>query len=92
MKIRWTAEATDNLEHIRRHIEEDNPEAAVRIVRAIFYHIKTLSVFPNRGRTGRKEGTRELVLSPLPYLVVYRVWVDSIQILYIRHGAQQQHD
>jgi plasmid stabilization system protein ParE len=55
MKIRWTTEATDNLEHIRRH--------------AIFDHIQKLAVFPNRGRTGRKEGTRELVLSPLPYLV-----------------------
>ncbi len=92
MKIRWTTEATDNLEHIRRHIEEDNPEAALKTVRAIFDHIKKLSVFPNRGRTGRKEGTRELVLSPLPYFVVYRVQDDTVAILYIRHGAQQQHD
>ena len=92
MKIRWTTEATDNLEHIRRHIEEDNPEAALKTVRSIFDHIKKLSVFPNRGRTGRKEGTRELVLSPLPYFVVYRVQDHTVAILYIRHGAQQQHD
>ena len=45
MKIRWTTEATDNLEHIRRHIEEDNPEAALKTVRSIFDHIKK----PDRG-------------------------------------------
>lgn len=92
MKIRWTTEATDNLEHIRRHIEEDNPDAALRTVRAIFEHIKTLPAFPNRGRMGRRQGTRELVLSPLPYFVVYRVQASAIEILYIRHGAQRQHD
>jgi toxin ParE1/3/4 len=92
MKIRWTTEATDNLEHIRRHIEEDNLEAALKTVRTVFDHIKKLSVFPNRGRAGRKEGTRELVLSPLPYFVVYRIQDATVEILYIRHGAQQQHD
>ena len=92
MKIRWTTEATANLEHIRRHIEEDNSEAAIRTVRAIFEHIKKLSAFPNHGRIGRKEGTRELVLSPLPYFVAYRVHDSTVEILYIRHGAQQQQD
>jgi addiction module RelE/StbE family toxin len=92
MKVRWTTEASENLEHIRRHIEEDNPAAALRKVQAIFDHVKKLSLFPNRGRTGRKDGTRELVLSPLPYFVVYRVQYDTIVILYIRHGAQQPHD
>jgi plasmid stabilization system protein ParE len=36
MKVRWTTEATDHLEHIYRHIEEDDPEATLRTVRAIF--------------------------------------------------------
>ncbi len=92
MKIRWTTEASDNLEQIRLHIEEDNPEAAMRIVGAIFDHIGKLIAFPNRGRIGRKEGTRELVLSPLPYFVVYRVQDDTVEVLYIRHGARQGHD
>jgi plasmid stabilization system protein ParE len=29
MDIRWTAEATSNLEQIRFHITEDNPEEAL---------------------------------------------------------------
>ena len=45
--------------------------------------------FPNRGRLGKKDGTRELVLSPLPYIVVYTVHGDLINIVRILHGAQQ---
>jgi hypothetical protein len=38
----------------------------------------TLLTFPNRGRPGKKEGTRELVMSPLPYIVVYTVLRDTV--------------
>jgi len=34
----------------------------------------TLVNFLDRGRPGRKEGTRELVVPSLPYFVVYRIW------------------
>ena len=36
---------------------------------------------------GQKEGTRELVLSPLPYIVVYVVRGDVISVARILHGA-----
>jgi toxin ParE1/3/4 len=45
--------------------------------------------FPHRGRPGKKEGTREMVLSPLPYIVVYRIASDAIHNLRILHGAQK---
>ena len=43
---------------------------------------------PNRGRPGHRSGTRELLLSPLPYIVVYRVKDETVEILHIYHGAQ----
>ena len=45
--------------------------------------------FPNRGRAGKKEGTRELVMAPLPYIVVYTVREDVVYVVRILHGAQQ---
>jgi toxin ParE1/3/4 len=33
-------------------------------------------------------GRRELVLPPLPYIVVYRVTADVVEILRVFHGAQ----
>ena len=89
--IRWTPEASTDLEHISLHIAESNPEAALKTVRNIFERIEQLASFPNLGRLGREEGTRELVCAPLPYLVVYRLKDSVIQILHIWHGAQRRH-
>lgn len=88
MIIRWTEKAFLSLEQISHHIADDNPEAATRTVQSIYERIEELVTFPNRGRMGRREGTRELVLAPLPYIVVYRVKESTIEILQIRHGAQ----
>jgi len=43
---------------------------------------------PNLGRPGRHSGTRELALAPLPYVVVYAVKAEAVEILHIYHGAQ----
>ena len=48
-----------------------------------------LLTFPYRGREGKKEGTRELVLSPLPYIVVYQITGEVIHVARILHGAQK---
>jgi plasmid stabilization system protein ParE len=45
---------------------------------------------PYRSRAGREEGTRELILPRLPYIVVYRVKEIDIEILHIYHGAQNR--
>ncbi len=90
MNIRWTPEAAGDLEHISQRIAEDNPTAALRTARSIFDRIEQLVTFPHRGRIGREEGTRELVLSPLPYIVVYRVKDPTVEILTIYHGAQDR--
>lgn len=37
-----------------------------------------------------KSGTRELVLAPLPYLVIYAVDDQSIHILRLLHAAQHR--
>ena len=43
----------------------------------------------DRGRPGKKPGTRELVLSPLPWILVYAVRGDAVYVVRILHGAQQ---
>ncbi|HEY6342439.1 MAG TPA: type II toxin-antitoxin system RelE/ParE family toxin [Bryobacteraceae bacterium] len=90
MTIRWTAGAADDLESISEYIAEDNPEAALRVARAIFSRIEELSKFPHLGRKGREEGTREFVLTPLPYIAVYRVTQEVVEILHFYHGAQNR--
>ena len=62
----------------------------MKTVRTIFERVEQLVTFPHRGRMGREEDTRELVLSPLPYIVVYRVKDSAVEILHIYHGAQDR--
>jgi toxin ParE1/3/4 len=88
MKIRWSAEAAADLEAILRRIREDNPTAASRTVRKVYDGVMALKKFPKRGRPGWVQGSRELVLSPLPYVVMYRVKGPIIEISRIYHGAQ----
>jgi len=89
MRIRWTEPAVRDLTQIADYLEERaSSSVARRIALSIYERVGALAQFPEQGRTGRKSGTRELVLSGLPYLAVYRLEGDAIEILRILHGAQ----
>ena len=89
MRIRWTEPADRDLAQIADYLEKHGSDAiARRIAFSIYERVAALAQFPEQGRTGRKSGTRELVLSGLPYLAVYRLEGNAIEILRILHGAQ----
>ena len=48
-----------------------------------------LMTLPGRGRAGRKPNTRELFISGMPFLIIYRILGDSIEITRILHAAQR---
>ena len=90
MRIRWTEPAVRDLTAICDYIEgNDAPEAARRVALAIYQGIDSLTQFPHRGRPSRKPNTRELVFPGLPYLAIYRLREDVIEINRILHGAQR---
>jgi toxin ParE1/3/4 len=88
MVLRWSEEAANDLERITDYLFENTPQNAPEVIRAVYDAPSALLDFPRRGRPGKKEGTRELVLSPLPYIIVYRIVGDMIQLVRILHGAQ----
>jgi len=89
MQIRWSHQAAEDFESAIQHILKENPTAARRISRIIYDGIGALARFPRRGRTGRVEGTRELVFAPLPFVAVYRVKGEFVEVVRILHGAQE---
>ena len=89
MELRWTEDAAADLEQIANYLLDHVPERAADIVEQIYNAPSGLLKFPQRGRPGKKEGTRELVLSPLPYIVVYQIGEEIIHVVRILHGAQQ---
>lgn len=92
MKVRWTRRATVALLAIRSHIAKDNPVAAQALWLRVRGYVDTkLTLHPMIGRPGRVEGTRESIVHP-NYLIVYRVAEDAIDIVTVRHAAQEWPD
>ncbi len=89
MRIRWTKSAVADLESIVNFIRTDNAEAAYGVGRELYSAAESLSSMPRRGRVGQVEGTRELVLARLPYIIVYQVLERYVVIVRVRHAAQE---
>jgi toxin ParE1/3/4 len=89
MRIRWTDAAVRDFTSVCDYIEKHGSAvSARRVALSIHRQIDLLERFPEHGRTGRKPDTRELVFSGLPYLAIYRIHTDSVEIVRILHGAQ----
>lgn len=89
MHLRWTEAAAADLERIADYLFTHTPERSQRLVQMLYEAPEALLTFPHRGRPGKKSGTRELVLSPLPWILVYSVRDDAVYVVRILHGAQQ---
>ena len=89
MIIRWLKTATRTCFAQLDHIAQDNTAAAVRLDEKIEQQIDLLAQYPEMGRIGRVQGTRELVIGRTPFIAVYRVQTGRIEILRILHGAQK---
>jgi toxin ParE1/3/4 len=63
MGVRWLRGALRNLDHAVAYIAEDNPVAAARVAGEIERTALRLQRYPQLGRPGRLEGTRELPVS-----------------------------
>lgn len=89
MRLEWSRFAQADREAIFDYIEGDNPQAAVVVDDRIRTHVEGLARFPESGRPGRVEGTRELVIDRTPYIVAYRVAGRVVRVLRVLHGAQK---
>ncbi len=89
MRVEWSAHAVVDLMTISEYIERDRSlDTANRACRKIYQAIQELVIMPNLDRFGRVQGTRELVVAPLPYVVIYQVFPERLLVLNIVHGAQ----
>ena len=88
MQLRWSPAAAEDLFRIIEYIRQENAVATQRIAKTVYESAGSLKSFPNKGRAGRVEGTRELPLSPLPF-VGYRIVKDIVEIANVIHGAQK---
>ena len=92
MRLEWSAYALADRIAIFDYIEADSPQAAVAVDERIREQIEVLARFPQSGRPGRIEGTRELVINRTPYIVAYRIKGNTVRILRVLHGSRRWPD
>jgi toxin ParE1/3/4 len=90
--LEWSAYALADRSAIFDYIEADSPRAAAAVDARIRGQVEKLARFPQTGRQGRTQGTRELVISRTPYVVAYHIAGNTVRILRILHGSRRWPD
>jgi toxin ParE1/3/4 len=88
LHLEWSQFALADRDAIFDYIEADSPRAAVVVDDRIQRHVEQLRQFPESGRPGRIEGTRELVIDRTPYIAAYQIVGKVVRILRVLHGAR----
>ena len=89
MKVDWTPLAISHLQSTYQYLAADNPAAAEKIIGQILSAAERLADYPSMGRSGRIEGTRELVIPGTPFIVAYRIRRNDLQILAVMHTSRK---
>lgn len=88
MNLVWTHSALGDLEHARDYVAQEDPSAAARLARRVIEVAALLRETPAIGRRGRVPGTREMAVTRTPYVLVYRLGEDAVEILRVLHGRR----
>lgn len=90
MQIRYTKLALKDIEALRAYtatyfdVAQTN-KILVLVQKAVLHSAH----FPLSGRTGRVAGTRERVVLHTPFVLVYRVHKETVEIIAVIHEARQ---
>lgn len=88
LQVRWSDEASLDLVDVIDYIEQRDAFASARLHDEIVQAAEKLSDAPYLYRAGRVSGTREVVVRP-NYLIVYRVGINSVDVLRVLHARQK---
>ncbi len=88
LAVEWTEPALADLIEAQEYYERVNLEAAKLLAQRVWDASKKLGEQPKIGRVGYIEGTREWVVQKTPYILVYRVQTDQIEILHTYHDRR----
>ncbi|MDG0835723.1 type II toxin-antitoxin system RelE/ParE family toxin [Roseateles saccharophilus] len=91
MQLLWTARARRQRGAAIDDIADQDPISAMAVLDRIEQQTDVLLQQPELGRPGRKQGTRERVISRTPLIIVYRVRprAKRVELLTLLHGSQQ---
>jgi toxin ParE1/3/4 len=89
VRLVWTLVADIELLRLVTYVHPRNRTAALRLHQRTRERVAQLVQFPNSGRLGKIESTRELVIGQGPYVAVYSVDDDTVTIHHVFHTSRQ---
>ena len=90
LRIRWTRPALLDFIAAQERIAEESPVAARQVAFRIYEATRMLREYPYIGRLGHDEDTREWLVQRTPYLLVYELRDDMIEITRLWHTSQNR--
>ena len=78
------------MQGISDYLKDHHPRYRQATMRKLYEKIRAWKETPDIGRPGCIEGTREILFSPMPYVAVYRVHKQTIEVWRIWHTAQSR--
>lgn len=90
MIIAWLPKAISTRDAQLNYIALNNPLAAIEQGDLLAHQVNQLPAYPELGRPGRKQGSRELIIGHTHFVVIYRVKFKEkrIEILRVLHSSQ----
>ncbi|MDR2007426.1 MAG: type II toxin-antitoxin system RelE/ParE family toxin [Alphaproteobacteria bacterium] len=88
MKIIHTPDFDLDIIEIKNYLKENHPTYIKSTLLQIKQKTKDLAKNPYMGRIGRDMGTREVVFTKLPYVIIYKIKENELHILDIFHTSR----
>lgn len=89
MIVHWTQRARRELIAQLKFIALDKPSAADRMGGIVERNTSMLAQWPKMGRPGHLPALRELAIVGTPFIAVYKLIGERVEIVRLLHGAQK---
>jgi toxin ParE1/3/4 len=87
LMVRWSPEATEDL--LQAYEAAGEGVSVFRLNQGLESALEALLAFPGIGRSGRLNRTREHLLKPLPFVLIYRIQGEVLEAVRLYHVSRQ---
>jgi addiction module RelE/StbE family toxin len=89
MKIAYSSRAVADIASIADYLIERSPQGALAVEQRIREVVGRLAEFPGMGRElAQRASVRVMPLGRYPYLILYTVIENELNVLHVRHGSR----
>lgn len=89
MRVNWTKSAINDLEIEANYLSKISPSIEDSFLEHVESGIDLIKEYPELGRIGRVNQTRELILKKFQYILVYLVESSYIDIIRLLHTSRK---